>query len=101
MGTSSGDDIFQNPDENSLQSEACGRTPELEVNSLETRRDAGEKVMRDITSAISKANLKDPPQLQTKLKSCMQSTPRRDSICLFVWFLTTHQPLWVISVRRY
>ena len=20
---------------------------------------------------------------------------------LFVWFLTTHQPLWVISVRRY
>ena len=21
--------------------------------------------------------------------------------CLFVWFLTTHQPLWVISVRRY
>ena len=22
-------------------------------------------------------------------------------VCLFVWFLTTHQPLWVISVRRY
>ena len=22
-------------------------------------------------------------------------------ICLFVWFLTTHQPLWVISARRY
>ena len=22
-------------------------------------------------------------------------------ICLFVWCLTTHQPLWVISVRRY
>ena len=21
--------------------------------------------------------------------------------CLFVWCLTTHQPLWVISVRRY
>ena len=20
---------------------------------------------------------------------------------VFVWFLTTHQPLWVISVRRY
>ena len=22
-------------------------------------------------------------------------------VCLFVWFFTTHQPLWVISVRRY
>ena len=22
-------------------------------------------------------------------------------VCLFVWFLTMHQPLWVISVRRY
>ena len=22
-------------------------------------------------------------------------------VCLFVWCLTTHQPLWVISVRRY
>ena len=22
-------------------------------------------------------------------------------VCLFVWFLTTHQPLWVISVSRY
>ena len=22
-------------------------------------------------------------------------------VCLFVWLLTTHQPLWVISVRRY
>ena len=21
--------------------------------------------------------------------------------CLFVWCLRTHQPLWVISVRRY
>ena len=23
------------------------------------------------------------------------------TFCLFVWFLSTHQPLWVISVRRY
>ena len=22
-------------------------------------------------------------------------------VCLFVWCLTTHQPLWVISVKRY
>ena len=22
-------------------------------------------------------------------------------VCLFVWCLTTHQPLWVISVRQY
>ena len=22
-------------------------------------------------------------------------------VCLLVWCLTTHQPLWVISVRRY
>ena len=22
-------------------------------------------------------------------------------VCLFVWCLTTHQPLWVISIRRY
>ena len=22
-------------------------------------------------------------------------------VCLIVWCLTTHQPLWVISVRRY
>ena len=28
---------------------------------------------------------------------CLQ----QEKICLFVWFLTTHQPLWVISVRRY
>ena len=28
--------------------------------------------------------------------------PQKEEIhCLFVWFLTTHQPLWVISARRY
>ena len=32
----------------------------------------------------------------------MQSiTIIKEIVLLFVWCLTTHQPLWVISVRRY
>ena len=32
---------------------------------------------------------------------CDGGWSKRSFVCLFVWFLTTHQPLWVISVRRY
>ena len=32
---------------------------------------------------------------------CFQETFLKPDFCLFVWCLTTHQPLWVISVRRY
>ena len=44
------------------------------------------------------------------LAAAYRSTPHESSqmtlnllmlVCLFVWFLTTHQPLWVISVRQY
>ena len=55
------------------------------------------------------------PALKFPLKLCLNSTymlggfTQEDfslylayvkHVCLFVWCLTTHQPLWVISVRR-
>ena len=39
------------------------------------------------------ANSVDPDQVPRSVAS--------DLFVLFVCFLTTHQPLWVISVRRY
>ena len=36
-----------------------------------------------------------------QLGSLGMATSSRGKRFLFVWFLTTHQPLWVISVRRY
>ena len=51
-------------------------------------------------------NLQNPEtltQLVLDASAVIETQKRQSEIldCLFVWFLTTHQPLWVISVKRY
>ena len=56
-------------------------------NEIETK----EKNLKDVTSPYSYFQT-----LHIDVLAYMWTL-----LCLFVWFLTTHQPLWVISVRRY
>ena len=54
---------------------------------------------------VLKWQIEELSEMENKTnEQCVEMANRRairDGVGLFVWCLTTHQPLWVISVRRY
>ena len=60
------------------------------------------------SDALSFVNLTYNKRLDRYIASCedgycksQKRIKKNGFVCLFVWCLTTHQPLWVISVKRY
>ena len=93
LNTSKG--IFRCPALNRVESdikEGMVEQGATDVRRISVRRDGVTKLTNTYVLTFNS------PNLPTVVKIGLMQVK---VYCLFAWCLTTHQPLWVISVRRY